>query len=251
MRDESGRALLLFRRVFTTVWLVYDLLDLLLHGTASGSWAYPQLGSEKLRLIQIGLILAQTLLLIGIRPMLFAFVCFALRFLQAWYFISLNDFYYYSVVMLVLSQARISQDGKAPAWVRDVLVWQAAWIYFATALLKLNPEWLSGGHLFVRIQYLAGVYEWPYPDFFRAWTSVLSHDAWLSWLGASFELLLAGAIAFRAPRWIPIAGAIALHAFAAFTVNVWFFGPAIISQVALVRAPAHSRPPVGPSKPGG
>ncbi len=234
--EEEARPIRLFRIAFTGIWLTYDLLDFFLRGTASGAWMFHDSGESQLKLVQIGLILAQGLLIFEYSPCLMAFLCFLLRFCQAWFFLSLNDFYYYSVIMLILSQAK-TENGKSPIWVRDVLVWQAAWIYFATGMLKLNPEWLSGGHLFVRIQYLASVFRWPYPEFFQQWTSVLMHDAWLSYLGACLELTLAFMLLLRAPKRITLATAIALHGFAALAVNVWFFGAAMIAQVWLSGRP--------------
>ena len=71
-------------------------------------------------------------------------------------------------------------SGRRPRWVRDALIVQFGWIYVATGVLKLNPDWLDGGQLFVRTQYLAISHGWPYPEALsRAFTS-LAFDAKLS-----------------------------------------------------------------------
>lgn len=220
---------------FVLIWLSYDVFDFCFKGTASGHWVLPGGGPAGLPALQLALIAAEAMLLLGDRPQALALLCCLLRSAQAFFFLPLNDFYYFAIVMLILSQASTDRGDRSPAWVRDVLVWQAAWIYLATGMLKLNPEWLSGGHLFVRFQYLAEVYDWPYPEAFRVWTSTLSHDAWLARCGAGLELLLGFGLALNAPRWLVIPFAASLHLFAAFTVNVWFFGAAMVTQVALAR----------------
>lgn len=237
-REEDGRALTLYRRAFALIWLAYDLFDLFAGGTASIASFLLDPHAASLKALQLGLVTAEALLLAGVRPGVLALLCCALRALEATFFFPLNDFYYYIVITLLLSQSGPGKDGKTPAWVRDTLVLQAAWIYLATGFLKLNPEWLSGGHLYVRLQYLAVVHEWPFPVFFREWTSVLGYDAWLAWGGAALELALGIGLALRAPRVLLLLCAVALHLIAAVTVNVWFFGAAMIIQVALARGRA-------------
>jgi hypothetical protein len=238
-REEEGHAVERFRRGFALLWLTYDVLDLWVRGTGLGTVLFGNGNLDALRAIQVALIVAQALLALGVRPGALALVCCALRAAEAQFFFSLNDFYYYSTVMFILSAAARGPSGRALAWPRDVLLWQAAWIYGATAVLKLNPEWLSGGHLFVRTQYLAGAFEWPYPAFARTWTASLPFDAVLAYLGLALELSLAALLAFRAPRRFLLPLAIALHGFAALTVNVWFFGAAMVMQVALSRRYQH------------
>ncbi len=233
-REEDAKALHFFRRAFALLWLVYDLLDLACGGTAAGGFVWPV--DHGLPALQLALIAAQLLLAFDVRPALLCFACFVFRALESWLYLSLNDFYYYAVTMLILSQVEARPGGRTLAWPRDLLLLQAGWIYFATALLKLNPEWLSGGHLYVRLQYLALVFDWPFPAFVRDWTASLSHDALLAYAGVAMEFLLAVLLFTKAPRRILLPVSIALHLFAALFVNVWFFGFAMVLQVALARS---------------
>ncbi|MGZ3736955.1 MAG: hypothetical protein ACXVC0_18440, partial [Bdellovibrionota bacterium] len=165
-RTESGGALWRFRFAFALLWLIYDLADLFFRGTASILFTADIRGLFALQLLLVG---AQLLVITNMRARLACFLCFALRLAEAEYYFGLNDFYYYCVMMLLLSLVSLEGPEKpAKKWPRSALLAQMAWIYFATALLKLNPEWLSGGHLFVRQAYLAGVQGWPYPALYNA-----------------------------------------------------------------------------------
>src|SRR5262249_52087033 len=172
-RTTPARPLALFRMTFALLWLFYDVLDVALRGTANQiSWLRALDGRlpPGLPILQAGLIGCELLLLIGIRPRAAALSAAAFRAAEAW-IIPLNDFLYYIVTILVLAWVDPEvrplsfprKDDMTRAWPKDLLVWQAAWIYFATAFLKLNPQWLSGGHLFVRHHYLASTHGWPYP----------------------------------------------------------------------------------------
>jgi len=235
--EIPGGGVRAFRVAFAATWLVYDVLDLSLKGTA-GSFslgAVPPHPLWGLALLQCGLIAAELGLLIGRRARAFAFAAFVLRAAEACLYFHLNDFYYFSVVALILSQARLERaPARELAWPRDVLLAQTAWIYFATALLKTSRVWLSGGHLFVRHQYLLAAWPWPYPAPYRALVSTLSGNAVLAWMGVIGEFTLAALLAFRGPRRAAIALCVALHGYAALALNVWFFGPSMVAMVAFL-----------------
>jgi hypothetical protein len=232
--EIPGEGVRRFRVAFASIWLAYDALDLALGGTASTYWIAGR-SAPGLAEVQLGLVASELGLLWGRGARAFALAAFALRALEAWRFFRLNDFLYFSATALILSQCRLGRKGaRELAWPRDVLLWQAAWIYFATALLKTSSAWLSGGHLFVRQQYMAAAYGWPYPAFYRAWFSTLGGNAALAWLGLAGEFSLAALLVLRAPKRLVVAVAIALHGFAAVALNVWFFGASMIAQLALL-----------------
>ena len=139
-----------------------------------------------------------------------------------------NDFYYYIVVCLLLAI-----PGN-PRWRHDVLLLQTAWIYAATALLKVNADWLSGGHLFVRAGYLWNAGGWPHIGAFRACSESLACTAVLARGAVAGELLLAALLFARRGRPLAIALAVGIHLFAALMLNVWFFGASMVAQVALL-----------------
>src|SRR5262249_51169410 len=137
-----------------------------------------------------------------------ALVAALLRGLEWLLFWRLNDFAYCLVTLLVLAFAggaggalrRPPADARAPRWPRDVLLAQAAWMYFATALMKLSPAWLGGGQLFVRHQYLLAAHAWPYPAIYRRCADSLSCNAALAWAGTLAEIALALALVVRPRR---------------------------------------------------
>ncbi len=290
--EEPG--LLRFRCVFGLVWLAYDLCDLLGSGTATmGFWPAGVLGAPAfLCVLQVGLIACEAAMFLGSWAVAAPLSAVVLRGVEAWAFLRLNDFYYFIVVALLLSQVppgrawaltepraervalqRDSQSkrvpdrhpltprtareravrsvrgsvdahalgwawsqrglARVPRWVCDALRWQAAWIYLATGALKLNPAWLSGGHLYVRQAYLAAVLRWPYPAPLAHALSHLTVDAGLAWVAASWEILLGVLLVAGRPA-AAIAGlAVAIHTFGALAMNVWFFGASMVAQVVL------------------
>jgi hypothetical protein len=230
-----------FRVAFAAIWLSYDVLDLCLRGTAMSQWmGGAELPVVGLVLLQLGLIGTELGLLLGRRARLCAFAAFALRAAEAYFYFRLNDFYYFAVVALILSQCRLEEVGLGRpvgpelAWPRDLLLAQAAWMYFATALMKTSALWLSGGHLYVRHQYLSVAYGWPYPAFYREFVSTLAGNAFLARLGVIGEFALAALIIFRAPKRPTVALSIAIHLFAALALNVYFFGASMVAQVAFL-----------------
>ena len=117
---------------------------------------------------------------------------------------------------------------------RDALLAQLAFIYAATAISKVNPDWLDGGHLFVRTQYLVVNWQWPYPAWLEQRLAVPAFDAFLAKAAIVSELALAGVLAARRPWWLGAALAVGVHAFGAFITNVWFLSATMIAGVVLV-----------------
>lgn len=224
-REDPSPRLPRFRCWFALLWMCYDGADLLSRGTADILWITPQKVLPLIAL-QAALIGGQLCIVLGISAPLACLACFALRLAEAQFFFGLNDFYYYCVVILPLAFA-----GEKRAWTRDFLVAQLAWIYFATATLKLNPDWLSGGHLYVRQNYLAAIQGWPYPAWYQSHFLSLPGAALLARLGVAGEFALAVLLATRrAPRFTAML-AIAVHGFAAAALNVWFFGASMVLGV--------------------
>jgi hypothetical protein len=228
-----------FRRAFALIWLTYDLLDLILGGTAATLDLPVGHRPPLLTFCQLGLIGVQLGMALG-RPTapLFAVMAALLRAFELTIF-PFNDFYYYIVISLLLAV-----PGN-PRWRHDVLLVQTAWIYAATALLKVNADWLSGGHLFVRAGYLWNAGGWPHIGVFRACSESLACTGALAKGAIAGELLLAALLLVRRGRPLAIATAVAIHLFAALMLDVWFFGASMVAQVALLlptRPGGSSRP---------
>jgi hypothetical protein len=238
--DDPG--LLWFRSAFGLVWLAYDFGDLLCSGTALCSfWPDGVFGAPRsLQLLQLGLIACEVAMIRGSCALAAPLAAAALRALEAYWFLRLNDFYYFIVVALLLSQVppggawKRPSAARLPGWVRDALRWQTAWIYLATGTLKLNTAWLSGGHLHVRHAYLAEVASWPYPRFLARLLANISVDAGLAWMAVVAELTLGALVAAGRPAALILALAGSIHAYGALGTNVWFFGASMVAQVALL-----------------
>src|SRR4051794_25072089 len=125
--DDPG--LLRFRSAFGAVWLAYDLCDLLCAGTATVSW-WPAgaLGAPcSLIALQLGLVACEAMMVRGACAVAAPLAAAALRGLVAYWFLRLNDFYYFIVVALLLSQVPPGWRRRPlPGWVRDALRWQTA-----------------------------------------------------------------------------------------------------------------------------
>jgi hypothetical protein len=238
--DDAG--LLRFRSAFGLVWLVYDVCDLLCAGTAtSGWWLAGVVGApHSLKLLQLGLIACELAMVCGSFAFVAPLAAAALRGAEAYRFVRLNEFFYFIVVALLLSQvpagagSRRAHAVRVPGWVHDALRWQTAWIYLASGFFKLNTAWLSGGHLHVRHAYLAEVVGWPYPRALVPWLTDPAVDARLAWVAAGSELLLGALVAAGRPAAGIVALAVAIHAYGALGTNVWFFGASMVLQVVLL-----------------
>jgi len=137
-------------------------------------------------------------------------------------------------LLLAHSEGGPFAGGRAPRWVRDALLLELGWVYATTAVLKLSPDWLDGGHLYVRTQYLVHASAWPYPaPIARALTST-AVDAVLAKIGVLGELTLAIVVLVRRPYWLGVALAVGIHGFGTLATNVWFFSASMIAAVALL-----------------
>jgi hypothetical protein len=234
--QEDDRGVAEFRRAFAAVWLLYDVIDLVWGMTERARIWFPHSRSGGLVVLQSTLVVSGVMLLLGKRIWGFGMIAAAARAIEALRFFGLNDFFYGSVVYLLLahSDGGPFAKGKRPKWVHDALVVQLGFIYLATGILKLNPDWLDGGHLFVRTQYLARSHGWPYPAPIAQAFSSLSVDAWLARVGVAAELTLGVVMLARRPYWLAATLAIGVHTFGAVTTNVWFFSASMVAGVLLL-----------------
>jgi len=255
-RPDTHFPLFYFGKAFAGIWLVYDLVDMVAKGTQS----FLLLGGHgelvnQLTLTQVALIAIQAAWLFGFHPRAMAGLAAGVRFFELSFY-SLNDFRYYWVICTILAVSdaqRHPSRGPAPAWGRDVLVLQTAWIYLASAILKMNPPFLSGGSLFVRQNYMLHALNWPFPAFYQKAMASLPFNSVLCWVGAVGEVvlpcLLVAWVFFpkRRPLWRKLALLLmfSIHGFAAAALNVYFFGVSLLVQVSLLTGdrpgPAASR----------
>ncbi|HTB76110.1 MAG TPA: HTTM domain-containing protein [Polyangiaceae bacterium] len=236
--EDDGPAVAIFRSVFASIWVVYDVIDLGWGMTERSRVWFPHDRSAGLMALQCVLIVSGATLALGRHVWISGMIGAVARTAQALIFFSLNDFFFASVVYLLLAHSDggpfASEPARRPRWVRDALIAQLGWIYLATGVLKLNPDWLDGGQLFVRTQYLVTSHGWPYPAALtRAMTS-LAFDSTLSKIGAASEIALGVAMLARGPYWLAVALAVAIHAFGALVTNVWFFPASMAAGVVLL-----------------
>jgi hypothetical protein len=259
-REDDG-GLALFRRVFAGIWLAYDAIDLAWGMTERSRMWFPHPRDPDLAAVQAVLVVSGAMLVLGRRVWLFGMIAAGARVFEALRFFPLNDFFFVSVIDLLLAHSQggpfggrrdrqhADDSGRAAgarsdrAWVRDALIVQFGWIYLATGLLKLNPDWLSGGHIFVRTQYLWTGHGWPYPAPMERALASLSTDAWLARFGAASELTLGVVLMVRRPYWLAAALVLGIHAVGALLTNVWFFSASMIAGVLILlpRAPRGPR----------
>ncbi len=242
-RRIPGRDLMRFRTGFALIWVIYDCIDFAT-GQTQGfiNGMMPGSGAGLFDLIQVALIACGWMVVLGVRARVFLFVGVLLRLSEACFF-QLNDFLYQAVVASILCGLDFDGTRKDPgsvsAWPRQVLVLQTAWIYLASAVLKLNPSFLSGGDLYVRHQHQLAVSSLPYPDFFRNGVSALTVNQGMAWATVIFELalplmLLAGNFGKhpkRGFRWAALGLAILIHGYAALGLNVFFFSASLLAQI--------------------
>ena len=250
--DAPALPIARFRMAFGAIWLAYDILDLAYSGTARiHDWIAAAAPSGLVGL-QLGLIACEILMVVG-APLGLVMPATALaavlRAVEWHEYLRLNDFAYFAVTAVILAHARprgglfrrVPPDERIPRWPRDVLVLQAAWIYFATGLMKMNSTWLSGRHLYVRMQYLRTGLGWHFPGVMNRCADSLTCDATLATLGIAGELTLAALLVFRPRRWLVTPLVVGIHTFGAFATNVWFFGPSLIAQVFFLSAPSRHK----------
>ncbi len=248
--QDDGKAVAAFRRVFAAIWVLYDVIDLAWGMTERSRVWFPHDRDPRLVALQGVLIASGVVLALGRYVWVSGMIAAVARATQALVFFSLNDFFFASVVYLLLAHSEGGPFAGAaarlaparPRWVRDALIVQLGWIYVTTGVLKLNPDWLDGGQLFVRTQYLAISHGWPYPDaLLRAFTS-LPFDAKLSRVGAASEIALGVTMLARGPYWLAAMLAIGIHAFGALITNVWFFPVSMAAGVLLLMPRGPGRP---------
>ncbi len=232
-----------YRRVFASIWLVYDAVDLAFGMTERSRIWFPHARSPGLVALQAVLIASGAMLALGRHVWGAGMIAAVARACEALTLFALNDFFFGSVMYLLLahSDGGPFASGRRPRWVRDALLFQIAFIYLATGVLKLNPDWLAGGELFVRTQYLSRSQGCPYPAPVERALSTLSADGWLARLGAAAEIALAGMVIARRPYSVAVLLAVAVHSFGALVTNVWFFSASMAAGV-VVLLPRRHRP---------
>jgi hypothetical protein len=234
--EDGDAGLGIYRRVFATIWALYDTIDLAFGMTERSRIWFPHPRDEGLLVLQAVLIVSGAMLALGKSVWASGMIAAATRTVEALRFFALNDFFFGSIVYLLLAHSDGGPFGRGrrPTWVRDTLLFELGWIYLATGVLKLNPDWLGGGHLLVRTQYLAHGQGWPYPPFLERALASRSVDAKLSVLGAALELTLGAVILVRRPYWLAVALVIGIHTFGALVTNVWFFPVSMAAGVLLL-----------------
>jgi hypothetical protein len=234
--QDPGHGVVMYRRVFASIWVVYDVIDLAFGMTERARIWFPHERDSHLLALQSVLIVSGAMLALGKGVWAFGVLAALARTTEALRFFALNDFFFASVVLLLLahSEGGPFAKGQRPRWVRDALLLELGWVYLATGILKLNPDWLGGGHLFVRTQYLAHSEGWPYGAALEHALGLRAVDARLAALGCALELTLAAVLFARRPYWLAAALVLGIHAFGAFITNVWFFSASMAAGVLLL-----------------
>jgi len=231
MESTESRSLKKFRIIFAMIWLCYDVLSLAFGEMDHFVWSLQNPAHGELAVCQGLLIITEIGLLLGWRARTFAFLCFGLRYWETTV-VPLNDFYYYCSTALILSVCGIANDDgpEVAKWPKDVLILQTVWIYFATALLKLNSLWLSGGDLDVRFRYQRLMTSQSLNAALAIATVVIEFTIAL----LLFSLWKNPEKGGRRLRQFLLLLVIGVHVFAAFALNVWFFGASMIAQVFVI-----------------
>ena len=240
-QDEDG-AVRKARRYFAGVWLVYDVVDTLAGGIEHARDWMPHSVSFTLAATHLVLVACGIQLVRDRQPFVWGLIAVGARYVETYQY-GLNDFYYYMLVMLLLAHGDGApfEKGKKPLWVRHALLAQLGWVYFATALLKLNADWLGGGQLFARTEYLVRGFDWPYPSFVHHAFQSMHFCAILACVAVLGELLLACVLSARRPYWLGVLLVVGIHTFAILVTNVWFFSVSNIVAVTLL-LPRRSLP---------
>jgi hypothetical protein len=240
-QDEDG-AVRIARRWFAGLWLVYDLIDSLAGGIEHAREWMPHPPSLTLAVVHAVLLACGVQLVRDRSPFVYGLISAGARLVETSQY-GLNDFYYYALLMLLMAHGDGGpfETGKKPLWVRHALLAQLAWIYFATAVLKLNADWLGGGQLLARTEYLVLGFDWPFPSFVRHALQSTRFCAVLSSMAVGAELLLAFVLAARRPYWLGVLLVTGIHGFAMVMTNVWFFSVSNIVAVTLL-LPRRSLP---------
>lgn len=223
------------RMLFACIWLLYDVLDVIMGATAmSTASQYRGL----LLFVQLVLVIAQIAIVTNIQPRSMTALALCARGIEAYIF-SLNDFLY----LCVMTYLFVLAEYVPYLWWQKIAIWQTAWIYLATAILKINPPFLSGIDFFVRANYqVVSRAHLPYPAFYKQWIQSLAFNQYLAWGCVIAEMMLAVLLVIlasrstwrmRAGRWAVVLCCM-IHIYAALTFNVWFFGASMIAQVGML-----------------
>src|SRR5580698_10144317 len=134
--EDTGQALPTFRRVFASIWVTYDVVDLVWGMTERSRIWFPHERDGGLVTLQVILVISGVLLALGRSIWIFGVVAATARTLEAFWYFPLNDFFFASIVTLILAHSNGGpfQSGRRPRWVRDVLLVQFGWIYLATGI---------------------------------------------------------------------------------------------------------------------
>lgn len=234
-RQDEGGAVRKARRWFAGVWLAYDVVDTLAGGIEHACNWMPHPASFTLVATHLVLVVCGVQLVRDQRPFAYGLMAAGARLIETYQY-GLNDFYYYALMMLLFAHGDGGpfEKGKKPLWVRHALLAELSWIYFATAVLKLNTDWLGGGQLFARTAYAVRGFDWPYPSFVRHAFQSLRFCAVLAYIAVIGELLLAFVLSARRPYWLGVALVVGIHVFAMVVANVWFFSVSNIVAVILL-----------------
>src|ERR1700722_15401563 len=175
--QDDGLAVASFRRGFAAIWGVYDVIDLAWGMTAGSRVWVPRARSSGPLALQVVLVASGAMLGIGRYVWASGMVAAVARGAEAFLFFPLNDFFFASVLYLLLAHSdggpfahessahgpsahledadARRHDRRGPRWVRDALIFQLGWIYLATGVLKMHPDWLERRQRFVRTPHAA------------------------------------------------------------------------------------------------
>ncbi|CAN5314692.1 hypothetical protein BH09MYX1_BH09MYX1_15530 [soil metagenome] len=236
--EDPDAAVARFRPVFAGIVVLYDVIDVALGATEHETDWFPHARDQEMLFLQLALIGCGLLLAFGKWVYITGIICAALRFEEARIF-ALNDFHFIAVLTLLVAHGQggpFSGEGapKNPKWVRDALLAQVAFVYLATAWLKLGPAWIRGDGIYVRTMYLAVGSRWPFPGFIERALGLRAFDGWLARGAVLAEGALAITLIRRRPYILAVGLAVGIHAFGAVATNVWFFGAVMITTVVML-----------------
>ncbi len=248
--QDDGVAVAMFRRVFAWIWVSYDAIDLAWGITERSRNWFQHARSPGIVALQVTLVASGVMLALGRRVWGSGMIAAGARAAEAFVFFSLNDFFFVSVVCVLLAHSNGGpfERTRHPRWIRDVLLVQFAWIYVATGVLKLNPDWLDGGSSSSGRSTCGAAPAGSYPGALeKAFLSTAFDARRLCQVGAALEITLGAVLFARRPYWLAAALALAIHGFGALVTNVWFFSASMIAGVLILPpwpgAPGAGKPP--------
>ncbi len=239
--DSDDPGLLWFRSAFGLVWLAYDLCDLLCSGTAICSyWPSGVFGAPySLQLLQLGLLACEVAMICGSYALIAPLLAAALRALEAWWFLRLNDF-------TTSSWSRCSSRRSPRLRVEEALCSSPPGVGARRSALADSLD--LPRHRDVEAQRSVAVRRPPprAPRVPRRRGALAPTRAPSSLAdpspGGRGARLGSGGLGARAQALVaagrPAAAILVLaagiHAYGALGTNVWFFGASMVAQVALL-----------------